>query len=160
MTRRRWALALAVGVLVVAVGVFALTGRGSTESVLLRPGDAGFVAIGERIYAEHCASCHGANLEGETPDWRAPGPDSRLPAPPHDETGHTWHHDDVTLFRLTKYGLAAMLGPDATYESNMPAYEGVLSDDEILAVLSFIKSRWPAELRARHDAMSEQAAER
>ena len=92
-------------------------------------------------------------------DWRVPGPDGRLPAPPHDEAGHTWHHDDATLFELTKHGLAAMLGPGSTYRSNMPAYEGVLTDEEILAVLSFIKSRWPASVRERHDAIDERAVE-
>lgn len=124
-------------------------------AVELRPGDASLVTLGETVYAENCASCHGVDLEGE-PDWKVPGPDGRLPAPPHDETGHTWHHDDATLFALTKYGLADMLGPDSDYESNMPAYEGVLSDEEILAALSYIKSRWPDEVRARHDAMEAQ----
>ena len=51
-----------------------------------------------------------------------------------------------------------MLGPDSTYESNMPAYEGVLSDEEIRAVLSYIKSRWPADVRERHDAINERAS--
>ena len=73
-----------------------------------------------------------------------------LPAPPHDETGHTWHHDSTTLFGLTKYGVGEMIG-DPDYVSNMPAYEGVLADDEIIAVLSYIKSTWPANVRATQD---------
>lgn len=121
---------------------------------LLRPDDAALVRRGAGLYAAQCAACHGANLEGQ-PDWRSPGADGRLPAPPHDETGHTWHHDDATLFALTKHGLAAFAG--AEYLSNMPAYAGVLSDEEIVAVLSFIKSRWPADIRAGHDALNEQA---
>ncbi|MFN4088144.1 MAG: c-type cytochrome [Alphaproteobacteria bacterium] len=104
------------------------------------------VALGRTVYAEHCAACHGADLEGE-PDWRRRRPDGRLPAPPHDESGHTWHHSDEWLFAVTKYGLAP-IAPEG-YESDMPAYEGILSDAEIAAVLAFIKSRWPAEIRAR-----------
>lgn len=107
--------------------------------------------MGQAVYTENCASCHGANLEGQL-NWRVPGPDGRLPAPPHDETGHTWHHDGYTLFRLTKYGTAALIG-DPDYENNMPIYQDVLTDDEIIAVLSYIKSTWPQEIRDHHSAL-------
>lgn len=117
----------------------------------LRDQDAEIVARGATVYEENCASCHGASLEGQR-NWRARGDDGLLPAPPHDETGHTWHHDGETLFNLTKFGVGALIG-DPNYESNMPIYDGVLSDDEIMAVLSFIKSTWPADIRARHDEM-------
>ena len=40
------------------------------------------------------------------------------------------------------------------YQTDMPTYEGVLSDDDIIAVLSFIKSTWPADVRDRHDEMN------
>jgi S-disulfanyl-L-cysteine oxidoreductase SoxD len=116
----------------------------------LDPGDTAKVALGARVYAEHCASCHGADLEGEA-DWRQRRPDGRLPAPPHDASGHTWHHPGEQLFALTKHGPAALVG--GGYQSDMPGYEGVLTDDEIWAVLSYIKSRWPAEIRARHDRL-------
>ena len=51
---------------------------------------------GRALYEQHCAACHGANLEGQ-PDWRSPDESGLYPAPPHDETGHTWHHDDAML---------------------------------------------------------------
>lgn len=142
-----------------AVAAALLLPAAQAEGVSLRPDDAALVALGSRVYAEQCASCHGVNLEGQ-PDWKRLGPDGRLPAPPHDETGHTWHHDDATLFKLTKHGLAAMLGPDSKYESNMPAYDGVLSDEEIVAVLSYIKLRWPADVRESHDARNAAAQEK
>ena len=82
----------------------------------------------------------------------SPDEDGRLPAPPHDQTGHTWHHDGDTLFQLTKYGVGALIN-DPDYASNMPIYDGVLSDEEIIAVLSYIKSTWPEEIRARHTEM-------
>ncbi|MEM9762953.1 MAG: cytochrome c, partial [Pseudomonadota bacterium] len=91
-----------------------------------------------------CASCHGADLEGQ-PDWKRRLDSGRMPAPPHDETGHTWHHADRQLFTITKLGLGAVV-PD--YESDMPAFEGVLTDREIRAVLAFIKSTWPGRQRA------------
>ncbi|WP_226689771.1 c-type cytochrome [Ruegeria arenilitoris] len=121
---------------------------------LLTPDDAELVAIGQIIYAEQCAACHGARLEGQ-PNWRIRGEDGLLPAPPHDATGHTWHHDDETLFTLTKFGLAGLI--ENAHATGMPVYEGVLSDDEIIAVLSFIKSTWPDDLREYHDELNAQS---
>lgn len=120
------------------------------------PADAGRVALGERVYEQHCASCHGARLEGQ-PDWRSRLPNGRLPAPPHDATGHTWHHADALLFAITKQGLVPPYAP-AGYESDMPAFGRTLSDDEIWAVLAFIKSRWTApEVREARAQMSASA---
>jgi mono/diheme cytochrome c family protein len=106
------------------------------------PADARQVALGERVYREHCAACHGADLEGQ-PDWQTRKADGRLPAPPHDETGHTWHHADAVLFRITKEGVAAIV---PGYESDMPAYAEVLTDEQIWSVLAYIKSRWPGDI--------------
>ncbi len=113
--------------------------------------DAEDVTRGEAVYMERCASCHGANLEGQ-PNWRVRLPDGRLPAPPHDETGHTWHHPDAVLFELTKYGPQVIAGAD--YVSDMPAYAEELSDSDIWAVLSYIKSRWPTQMQARSEMIN------
>ena len=77
-----------------------------------------------------------------------------LPAPPHDASGHTWHHGDSYLFAVTKYGIERLLGQH--YPNAMPIYDGVLSDREIIAVLSYIKSQWPAEIQSRHDRLNQQ----
>lgn len=106
--------------------------------------DATLISLGEDVYSEACASCHGANLEGE-PGWKQPNPDNSFRAPPHDATGHTWHHGDRVLReavlqggeRLGKFGI-----------SNMPAYAGTLSELEIEAVLTYINSTWPEEIRS------------
>lgn len=103
---------------------------------------------GEALYAERCAACHGAALEGQ-PDWRAAKPDGTLPAPPHDESGHTWHHGDGLLFDYVKRGGQAVLA-DAGIEnfaSAMPGFGDVLSDADITAVLDYIKSTWPPRIR-------------
>jgi mono/diheme cytochrome c family protein len=146
-------IAVAVVLTVVVVGLFLTDPFGARVPALaLRPGDARIVAQGERIYTERCASCHGARLEGQ-PNWRTRGPDGLLPAPPHDASGHTWHHPDELLFRITKFGVAKAANL-TDYKSAMPVYEGVLSDEEIVAVLSWIKSRWPASIREKHDQMN------
>jgi len=74
-------------------------------------------------------------------------PSGRLPAPPHDASGHTWHHPDNVLFGITKHGIAPGKYAPSMYQSNMPAFSGVLADAEIWAVLAYIKSSWPQEIR-------------
>ena len=117
--------------------------------------DAAVVAQGREIYADHCAGCHGADLEGQ-PDWRRRDALGYLPAPPHDETGHTWHHTDALLAEITKYGTAAVVG--GGYRSNMPGFGDVLSDTEIVAVLAYIKSTWPTRIIEIHDGLNADAA--
>ena len=101
------------------------------------------ITLGRQVYAQNCASCHGAELQGQ-PDWRRRLSNGRMPAPPHDESGHTWHHSDQDLFDITKLGVGGIV---AGYESDMPAFEDILSDEEIAAVLAFIKSTWPERQR-------------
>ena len=108
------------------------------------------LALGRTRYAEHCAACHGASLEGQ-PNWKERSPNGRMPAPPHDATGHTWHHADSDLFLITKKGVEAVV---PGYESDMPAFEGVLTDEEIRAVLAYIKGTWPQREREYQEARS------
>ncbi|MCW8916256.1 MAG: cytochrome c [Magnetovibrio sp.] len=109
------------------------------------------VRLGQIIYADHCAECHGINLEGQ-PNWRSPKEDGMLPAPPHDDSGHTWHHDDQLLFNYTKGGGAA-IAPKG-FKSGMPAYGEILSDQQIWQVLSYIKSRWSPQAQERQAQMN------
>ena len=123
-------------------GLFASLALAAVPVVAEEPGP-GVVDLGRTIYAENCASCHGADLEGQ-PDWKRRLANGRMPAPPHDASGHTWHHSDQSLFVITREGVAAIV---PGYESDMPAFGGVLSEDEIRAVLAYIKSTWPERQR-------------
>jgi mono/diheme cytochrome c family protein len=133
-------------------GIVVLLGAGALAGVVMnRFGGKGApsperLALGRQVYDVHCASCHGAELEGES-DWRTRRADGTLPAPPHDAGGHTWHHPDEQLFAITKQGIAAFAPPG--YKTTMGGYARILSDEEIWAVLDYIKSRWPEDLRAR-----------
>ena len=138
-------IAAVAAIVLVAAGLW-FASRGPVQ---IDRTDKQLVARGERIYAQHCAACHGARLEGQ-PDWQSRNAQGRLPAPPHDEHGHTWHHDDEVLFEVTKYGLAKHAPPG--YQSDMPAFEKQLSDDDIIAVLAFIKSRWPLSIHDKRRA--------
>ena len=146
---------------VVALGIVAALSGTAALAVIWQfganLGEAAVIAQGRQHYAANCASCNGTNLEGK-PDWKRSLPSGRMPAPPHDASGHTWHHPDGVLFRITKEGPAAVVGNG--YESDMPGFGEVLGDDEIRAVLAFIKSKWPERERAYQAEMSRREKEK
>ena len=123
------------------------------DGPLIDPTDAASVARGEGLYREHCASCHVADLAVQ-PNWRVRGPDGKLPAPPHDTSGHTWHHPDAMLFGMVKEGFQSGRYAPPGYRSDMPGYGDRLTDEEIVAVLAYIKSTWPEAQRAHQAALS------
>ena len=125
--------------------------------ISLQHKDRAVVDVGKAIYAENCASCHGVVLEGQA-NWRQRDVEGYLPAPPHDERGHTWHHPDSYLFLMTKYGIEEMIGK--SYPNNMPVFEDKLTDDEIIAALSYIKSTWPGRIQLKHDQINARAKAR
>jgi mono/diheme cytochrome c family protein len=135
-----------------ALAFFIFTAPAMGQRLVADPDDAGQVQRGAAVYGKFCAQCHGARLEGQ-PNWRQRLPSGRMPAPPHDETGHTWHHPDPMLFDLTKQGVLGFA--PAGYESDMPAFGETLSDQQILDALAFIKSRWPPSVRDRHKRLNE-----
>lgn len=102
--------------------------------------DAQQVTLGETLYVQNCASCHGDNLEGQ-PEWKKPLADGSLPAPPHNDSGHTWHHPDSLLLDIILRGGAAVYNSPAI-NSKMPAFGDKLTPNEARAVLSYIKSYW------------------
>ncbi len=150
----------AVGLIAFVLAAAAIAYYGRTEldkaptPLQINPRDVAQVERGQAVYANHCASCHGAQLQGQ-PDWRTRLPNRRMPAPPHDESGHTWHHPAAVLFGITKHGLVPPYAPKG-YESDMPAFGGVLSDSDIRAVLAFIESRWSSEVVKWRNEMLEQ----
>lgn len=154
MRRSVIAVAAAAVVSVALVAYWWTDGGSEADAALVMP-ESLDLAQGEVLYREYCASCHGANLEGQ-PDWQSPGPDGRLPAPPHDETGHTWHHPDSVLFQYTKLGGRETLALQGVeFDSGMPGFEGQLSDQEIWTILAYIRSTWPERARAAQAARTE-----
>lgn len=126
----------------------AVAAGGKTDS-----GAADELRRGAAVYQRFCSLCHGKNLEGQ-PDWRTRKADGRLPAPPHDARGHTWHHPDEVLFGIVKYGMVPPYAPDG-YASDMPAWGSTLNDADIQAVLAYIKSRWPEEQRRYQEEVNQ-----
>lgn len=149
-------LGIVIVAILAAVGFWYVWGSEPETPGMFRYQDAEVVAQGQVLYGEYCASCHGTNLEGE-PNWRDRDADGYLPAPPHDETGHTWHHPDQQLARITKLGTAEIVGNG--YKSNMIGFGEMISDEEIIAVLSYIKSTWPEQVIAKHNEINMRASQ-
>ncbi|WP_454281691.1 c-type cytochrome [Roseovarius sp. MBR-79] len=112
------------------------------------------VAYGAMVYEADCATCHGARLEGQ-PDWKSRDAEGYLPAPPHDVSGHTWHHPDAQLLDIVRRGTEAVVGQG--YRSRMPGFEGKLTEYEMRAVLAYIKSTWPRRVIEIHEEINRNA---
>ena len=98
------------------------------------------VAAGEKLYTQYCAACHGARLEG-APNWKQPLPTGSYPPPPHDTSGHTWHHPDAQLLQITANG------GDPAYNGTMPGFSTIMTVDQMSTIFDFIKSHWGREER-------------
>ena len=138
-------------IILTALYFFMTYSNKSNASINLNTTDNSIIKNGKQIYAKNCASCHGVNLEGQK-NWMSRLPDGLMPAPPHDKTGHTWHHPDMYLFMVTKYGIEEFIGEK--YPNNMPTYKDILRDEEIIAVLSYIKSTWPTKIKEIHNKIN------
>ena len=139
-------------ILMFAMAIYLNEDKVAEAAVTLNPDDKVTILLGKSVYVQNCASCHGVKLEGQK-DWMSRLPDGLMPAPPHDETGHTWHHSDKYLFMITKYGIEDIIGQK--YANNMPAYKNILSDKEIISVLSYIKSTWSNKVKKIHNQIND-----
>ena len=139
----RWGVAICA-----AAALTAVSAQAGRHVEMPRQPESGDIAAGRAIYAEACASCHGAALEGQ-PDWQQRNADGTLPAPPHDPSGHTWHHGDGVLFLYTRLGGQGFTEQRGItgFASGMPAFGDLLTDREIWDVLAYIKSTWPPKLQ-------------
>ena len=132
-----------------ALLLFGLVGCGGGDPTLTASQEE--LALGQQLYEANCAACHGVEGEGQA-NWRSPDANGRYPAPPHDDTGHTWHHPDQLLHQIVTHG-------GQMENSGMPAFGEQLTAEEIDAILSYIKTFWTAEQRATQTEMTERAAQ-
>jgi len=134
-------------IVLVPVLLGACRGETTTPEIAVTPYpplDSAQVARGRDTYRQSCASCHGADAEGAS-SWPTPEPDGLPPAPPHDDSGHTWHHSDRVLYETIHMGMGDPLRPGSPLR--MPAFDDKLSDTEIWAVVEYFKSLWTQENR-------------
>lgn len=110
---------------------------------------------GEQTYLRYCAHCHGYGGEGQPPASAQNTINLGMnTVPPHNATGHTWQHPNQLLIEVIQTGIQNPLD-----HFPMPAFEGRLSDEEIAAVIEYIKLWWTDEQRQHQRAVTERRAE-
>lgn len=109
------------------------------------PVSGGDLETGARVFKQNCSACHGPGAIGENPRMPKGGtkPDGVYLAPALNGTGHAWHHPDEMLFEIIKNGSAAK-------ESPMRGFAGIMTEEEMMSVLQYIKSLWPEKIRRFH----------
>ncbi|HEV2123859.1 MAG TPA: cytochrome c [Chloroflexota bacterium] len=155
---KRWqifVLALTALTLVVVSTVSWLGQRGpspASDTAGLAPLDPAQVQRGRQVYVQYCASCHGLDAKGAS-NWQQPDARGNLPAPPHDDSGHTWRHSDAQLAAIIRHGMRDPF--NKTPELTMPAFGHVLSDEQIEAVITYFKSLWSREHRQSQEEQNQ-----
>ncbi len=144
-------MAVLIAAFAAGVSAFSLSRASIPATHFANAEDDASVARGKQIYKLQCSSCHGRNLEGQ-PLWQLQDEYAGRRAPAHDASGHTWQHSDDDLFYMTKFGRFPQAPKDV--KSYMPAYQNGLSDNEILDVLAYIKSRWPLGIRVSQSMLN------
>jgi mono/diheme cytochrome c family protein len=144
-----WILGVWVFTALLGAGYWFIWGPGADRAGeapegLVKPLDRQQVALGQGVYQTYCAQCHGLRAEGQ-PNWQQRNPDGSFPPPPHDATGHTWHHSDGLLYRIVRDG--GQIYEDPGFKSGMPAFGDRLHPEEIRAVITYLKSLWGPEER-------------
>ena len=118
---------------------------GSTDNAVRASGGVSNIqapATGRELFASNCAVCHGSGGEGQ-PNWHVKKADGTLPAPPLNGAGHTWHHADGLLYRIVSRGGKIFEDPrNPSFKSGMPMFGDRLSRQEIIEVLTYVKSLW------------------
>ncbi len=94
-------------------------------------GDAAAVEAGKVIYANNCAACHGATGQGDGPSAAALDP---RPSNLADPTMMNSMTDSYLFWRISEGGVAA------PFNSQMPPWKGVLSEEEIWQVITFVRT--------------------
>jgi mono/diheme cytochrome c family protein len=118
--RRGGAISWGAAALLASVAVAAVSCGGSDGEVA-----AGSAEAGAAVYAEKCASCHGANLEGTE---KGPSHLSKVYEPSH--------HSDASFRRAISQG-----APQHHWNfGDMPPVQGV-SEDQATAVIAFIRAQ-------------------
>ena len=144
LPKKGWPSAVAIFVILAVAAVALIACSSSSESddkAAEVPTDP--IATGQKLFASNCAACHGAGGVGQS-NWHIRKADGSLPAPPLNGDGHTWHHGDGLLYRIVSEGGAALEAPGL--KSVMPAFGERLSHEEIIAVLTYVKSHWEGKM--------------
>jgi mono/diheme cytochrome c family protein len=123
-------------------GMCPLPASAEQPSSSIASSDADTIAHGQRLFAQNCSPCHGKEAVGENPASPMGGwhPQVGPVAPALNGTGHAWHHPPRYLFDTVRNG-------STVKGSRMVGWAGAMSDYDILAVIAYFQSLWPANIQ-------------
>jgi mono/diheme cytochrome c family protein len=124
----------------------------ASESKIVREGSP-TAQSGEALYQANCQRCHGGATGGSMMDM----------PPRHNANGHTWHHADQQLIDTVLNGsgqmgemMRGMMGDPGV---RMPAFRDVLTEEDVRAILAYIKTWWTEEQRRTQADLSQRYQE-
>lgn len=108
--------------------------------------------LAQQNYNKWCAHCHGWAGDGQPlTTIQTTEANGFHPVPRHDSQGHTWQHPDQILFETIKYGVQA-----STNLYPMSPYDAQFTDDEIFAIVEYIKQWWTDDQRQHQASLTRQ----
>ncbi len=140
-------LQLKIGVLLPLLLLLLVACGGQSDTI----SEDAIMTDGKALYEQNCTSCHGLAGEGQ-PDWKELDENGFYPAPPHDESGHTWHHADGLLLEIISQG-------GGFENSQMPGFAETMTEEDMLLTLAYIKTFWGAQELAFQEEVSAQFEE-
>lgn len=102
-----------------------------------RPGYSGQRLLGEAVYRDHCAECHGENGQGHGDAYPALAGNRAVTLPVIDN-----------LLQTLLYGGFNAATREYPRPFGMPPFAPTLNDGEIAAVLTYIRTSWGNDARA------------
>ena len=114
-------------VLLIVGVMWQASGGGDTVTDIAPPE---VLAQGEIVYQENCVACHGENGQGYI-------------GPALNGSAHAWHHPDPLLVSFIRDGIPG---------TQMAAQGDNLTDEEINAVISYMKSWWSPQQRQKQQS--------
>jgi mono/diheme cytochrome c family protein len=138
MSGKRCAFGLVIGLIAAGAAISPQIAVAADNDHFSDADNRGLVVLGKRLYAGYCAGCHGRYLQGQ-PLWQLRDAFAGRRAPALDESGSVWQHSDEQIFALTQH--------HQRLRGAMPVYNPELDDGRILAIIAFVKARWPLGLR-------------
>ena len=124
-----------------ACGQSSSSGAAGTAASSAPSSQTASASDGAKIFDTNCSSCHGANGQG------IPGAIPPLAGNPV-ATG-----DAAKAIHIVKYGLTGTITvAGKTFNGQMPAWSGNLSNSDIAAVLTYVRSSWHNKASAISEA--------
>ena len=131
--RKQTVRIIMIGILFIILGIYA---NWDSNNIAEPLASESTIRLGEQLYMQSCAVCHGNRGEGHADVAQAPALNG-------DE--HAWHHADGQLQEIILSGGV-----------EMPSFQEVLTNQEVAAVIRYFQTMWRSDQLQAQQANSAQ----